>query len=369
MSKFAAIRKALVARHLERHDVVDGALVALLSGEPMFILGPPGTGKSALCNDIAACISGDYFSWMLTKFTVPEELFGPLSLKGLEQDRYRRDTKGKLPSSHVVFIDEVGKASSSISNTLLTCMNEHVFFNDGQAEKIPMLAMFGASNEIPQAEELGAFFDRFVLRYTVAYVEEEASADALFQGINRPKLPSITVKEVESERAKAMALPVPKRTVDCYKQIRRAVKGEGLQVSDRKWVQASRVARAWAYLNDHSEVEPSDLEILSALLWSQPEQIAQARTLVLKIVNPIAEKITQILDAVNALPKTFSDEQAVELYKKVMTSFKHLRDLEGLKKGATPQDAKNAKLREAMEFVLKVAGEIRDKSLSDELED
>ena len=115
-----------------------------------------------------------YFQWLLTKFTTPEELFGAVSLRGLENDEYRRVTSGKLPEAHIAFLDEVFKASSSILNTLLTIMNERIFYNGTEKVRIPLISLFGASNELPSEEdELEALYDRFLLRYVVDYIKED----------------------------------------------------------------------------------------------------------------------------------------------------------------------------------------------------
>jgi MoxR-like ATPase len=141
----------------------------VLAGEHVLLLGPPGTAKSALVRAIAQAFGGTYFERLLTKFSTPEELFGPISLKALEQDRYQRVTAGKLPEAEFAFVDEVFKANSAILNSLLTAMNERLFHNDGAPTQMPLVALFGASNELPEGKELEALFDRFLLRFDVQY--------------------------------------------------------------------------------------------------------------------------------------------------------------------------------------------------------
>jgi MoxR-like ATPase len=108
----------------------------------------------------------------MTRFSTPEELFGPISLAGLEQDQYRRLTTGKLPEAHVAFLTEIWKANSAILNALLTLCNERIFYNDGQPVTCPLLTLVGDSNELPQGDDLGALFDRFALRYTTDYLTD-----------------------------------------------------------------------------------------------------------------------------------------------------------------------------------------------------
>src|SRR5207244_1383982 len=114
-----------------------------------------------------------YFQWLLTRFTTPEELFGAVSLKALEEDDYRRLTTHKLPEAHIAFLDEVFKASSSILNTILTLMNERRFHNGREVAEVPLLTLFAASNELPEDDELLALHDRFLLRFVVDYLDED----------------------------------------------------------------------------------------------------------------------------------------------------------------------------------------------------
>src|SRR5512136_1263453 len=168
-----AIRDELGQAFLERADVIDGALAALLSGHHVLLIGPPGTAKSMLADELCRRLDGStYFQWLLTKFTTPEEVFGAVSLRALENDDYRRVTTRKLPEAHIAFLDEVFKANSSILNSLLTLINERRFHNGRDVIEVPLITLVGASNELPEDDELQALYDRFLLRFVVDYIAD-----------------------------------------------------------------------------------------------------------------------------------------------------------------------------------------------------
>ena len=168
--KFRATRRELSAALIERDDEVDLALTALVCQEHLLLVGPPGCAKSLLLDALMGWLHARRFSILLTKFSVPEEVVGPVSLAALKEDRYRRVTAGKLPEAEVAFLDEIWKASSAILNTLLRILNERVFENDGEPVEVPLKLCVAASNEWPPPEsgkELAALMDRFLFRKTV----------------------------------------------------------------------------------------------------------------------------------------------------------------------------------------------------------
>jgi MoxR-like ATPase len=161
------LRASLMAQFPERKDVIDGSLAAVLAGEHVLLIGPPGTAKSALVRCLAQVFGGSYFERLLTKFSTPEELFGPISLQALAQDRFVRLTAGKLPEAEFAFVDEIFKSNSAVLNALPSVINERVFHNDGAPVRCPLVSLFAASNELPEGKELEALFDRFLLRFDV----------------------------------------------------------------------------------------------------------------------------------------------------------------------------------------------------------
>lgn len=168
------LRSKLSGMFQSREKIIDSLFCAAIAQVPTVLIGPPGTAKSAMvramCQGLGLYTPGPdnkrrYFEHMLTRFTAPEEIFGPWHIKDMvDRQIYRRVTDNYLPAVQVAFLDEVFKASSAILNTLLTLLNERLFYNGGVAEKSPLLMAFAASNELPDDELLGALVDRFPLR-------------------------------------------------------------------------------------------------------------------------------------------------------------------------------------------------------------
>src|SRR5215813_3838823 len=195
--KLRKIREELQQMFLERAELIDGALAALLSAQHVLVIGPPGTAKSMLADEFCRRISGaSYFQWLLTKFTTPEELFGAVSLKALEADDYRRVTSNKLPEAHIAFLDEVFKASSSILNAILTIINERLFHNGRQVSTVPLLTLFGASNELPEDDELLALYDRFLVRFVVSYINEDFRFLRMLESQRAPERTTLSLMEL-----------------------------------------------------------------------------------------------------------------------------------------------------------------------------
>src|SRR5205085_5201730 len=183
-----AIRRQLSAALVDRDEEIDLALTALLAREHLLLVGPPGCGKSLLLDSLLAWIGGCKFTALLTRFSVPEELFGPVSLAGLKEDRFVRVIAGKLPEAEFVFLDEIFKGSSAILNSLLKILNERVYdAGDGVARVTPLQLCMAASNEWPSpdtAKELAALFDRFLLRKTVAPVRTREGRQRLLWSLD-----------------------------------------------------------------------------------------------------------------------------------------------------------------------------------------
>ena len=302
--KFAAARAELAAALVERDDEADLVLTALVAREHALLVGPPGTAKSLLLDGVARFVEGKRFSCLLTKFTLPEELFGPVSLAGLREDRYVRVTAGRLPEADVAFVDEVFKASSAILNTLLRLLNERTFDDgSGAARAVPLRLCVAASNGWPGADggggkELAAVFDRFLFRKEVKPVATaEGRGRLLWAAGHAPAFAhTVTPEEVDRAHAEAAALPWSAAAKEALEEVLRGLAREGVRPGDRRQRKAVTAARAWAYLAGADRVEPAHLEVLRHVLWDDPDgQPAICARVIAAVADPPAMRAAGLL--------------------------------------------------------------------------
>lgn len=294
--KLLQIELELKRTYFERGEEIRGSVLALLAKQHVLLLGPPGSAKSLMVEDLCGRIGGNYFDWLFTKFTTPEEIFGPISLKALEQDKYTRITAGKLPEAHIAFLDEVWKASSSILNTLLRIVNERKFDNNGAPQKVPLLTLFGASNELPESGELSALYDRFLLRYITQYIADPQNFVNMLALPQAPPDARITLDELFQMQAEADKVAIPDEVYVAIVNLKEILKRENIISSDRRYKQALSLIKANAYLNGRTQAAIEDMTILQHVLWSQPSEHKAVQKIVLSTINPILSKVQELMD-------------------------------------------------------------------------
>ena len=298
---------------LERETATRLLLLAALAGEHVLLIGPPGTAKSALARRLHRAFGGArYFERLLTRFSTPEELFGPLSLKALEDDRYERLIDGYLPTAGIAFLDEVFKANSAILNALLTLLNEREFDNGAGRLPTPLISLVGASNERPGDESLQAFHDRFLLRVPVAPVGDAAFAALLQLDDTTPAaLPApITPDERAAVRAGQAAVTLGDDALAALTALRAEVARLGLAVSDRRWRQLVALMRCAAATEGRATLDALDLWLAPCVVGDSDDSLAALAAWVShSLLQAEAQPLPWLDHAVTAFEKQLEIEQ------------------------------------------------------------
>src|SRR5579872_5678162 len=190
-------RKSLGRFLVKKQELIDLMLVAAVAQEPLLLVGSPGTAKSDLVlkfKDALSLADEDYFEYMLTRFTEPSEVIGPIDINQLREGRYIRREQGKLPTARLAFLDEIFKSNSAILNILLTIVNERKFYQDGMPQPVRLRVLFAATNELPEQGELAALKDRFVLKAESRPVQEDHFAELIDVGLRAEVYRSLNQK-------------------------------------------------------------------------------------------------------------------------------------------------------------------------------
>ncbi|MFT3766611.1 MAG: AAA family ATPase [Minicystis sp.] len=276
-ARLGALHRAMCEGLLEREEPARVLLLAALAGEHALLTGPPGTAKSELSRRLRDCLSeGRYFERLLTRFSVPEELFGPLSIKSLERDEYLRLVDGYLPTAAVAFLDEIFNANSAILNALLTLLNEREFDNGTRRIATPLVSVVAATNQVPDAPELAALHDRFLFRCQVMPVSKERFRALLAPATVRAAVEDdarLTPVETGAIRDGAERVSLPPAVQGIVEAMREGLAGKGIYVSDRRWRKVARILRVAALADERDEVAPTDCWLMLHCLWDRPEQI------------------------------------------------------------------------------------------------
>lgn len=287
-----------------KDDIIDLMGICLTGRENLFLLGPPGTAKSAMVRELAKLLKGKTFEYLLTRFTEPNELFGPFDIRKLREGELITNTEGMLPEANLIFLDELLNANSAILNSLLMILNEKVFRRGRETRDLPVLMIVGASNHLPEDEALNALFDRFLLRVRCDYVDTHLLNNVLDAGWKLEKkqlnIDAATIRHEDIVQLQNLVQGVDiqgirKEYIDLIQQLRNA----GIPVSDRRAVKLQRLIAASALLSKRTVAIASDMWVLR-YIWDTEEQEEVISSIVKNVVEAGGE-------TPEAHPRAFAD--------------------------------------------------------------
>ena len=304
--KIIALEQQMNVKYINRQDVIRGLLVTLLAKGNIVLLGPAGTGKTDMVETLTKCISGRVFETILTKTSSPEELFGPYSLKELEQGNYIRNTTDTLVDSDVGFVDEVFKCNSAVLNNLLGVLAQRTYKNgSNRPQEIPLQLLVGASNELPEDGTdgpLAALWDRFEMRYRVEYLKDPRSFAKLLamNHINLEPEVEISLEELrgaQEEVVKVETRPIEPVIGELWKQLAEC----GFKMSDRKWRNSIKYMQANAYIEGRNQLTSSDIKLLQHIVWNDWKDEIEIKAVIFKVIAPNLSKLHDMFKAADAI--------------------------------------------------------------------
>lgn len=349
----------------EREELTECIALALLSRKNLFILGDTGQAKSFCINEFRKRITGaKQFERLMSKQTDEEQLFGRIDLASLipgnmpeeelmkdtsyavlhnqlkrlyeqyeidgqmstlkeatdvvkqlevvkriicnlKSNRPRMVTDGKIPDSHICFLDEIFKSNDGILNSLLTALNERKYTNEGQTVDIPVISFFSASNEIPNFKDssqaiLKPLYDRFDLKVLTNYVEDSQNRLKVLSdkqsNVKKNVYASVSLSELEQMQREVLNIKVPEKINELMDTVLCELRRSGVHVSDRKFFGFTPIVRAKAYLRGDSEVCAKDLLVLKNYFWNSPEEIPTVGKILVDICeNPVSAEVEKYI--------------------------------------------------------------------------
>jgi len=329
IQKVQNLMDKLKAFFVEREDIIEAMFISLLCRQHAIFIGPPGTAKSGLIYGLTKSVQ-DFriFYYLLNKFTLPEEVLGPVMISKLEHDEFERKIESKLPDAEIGFIDEVFNGNSSILNSLNSIMNERIFYNGSQAVKVPLECLFGATNFMPEETNLVAFFDRFLFRFLIEYIQKDENFRTMLENnlqhtefkVNPQEM--LTQAEVHLLQTKVSKVKFP--VMDKVIEIRTNLRKEQIEPSDRRFAWALSALQASAVIHGRESVTEDDLYILENILWSDKKEVGVVISTILKTINPAIARVQEqskmgrnIEDSIKKKDPDKDKEKFLEAYKKL----------------------------------------------------
>ena len=321
-------------RIFEREDHIRGLTVGIIARAHVLLLGPKGCAKSALARLFCDLIAWDgvpegqnpYFRTQLRPASTEDEIYGPVSNAGFEDDTFRRNTTAMVPKSKVALLEELYTAGSLLKS-LLTMMNEGLFKNGTLPEEpVPLRLLIATSNDVPadRDENLDAFHDRFMLRYKVGYLKDRRNVRKMMERANSSEAaaretvsPILTERDIDAAIEEARRVDVSP-VFDAMDEILDGLADREVVPSDRRRDSLVGLVKAQAYMNGRASATRADLDILAHALWedADDDQIRTVAEVVLRQANPYAaeaqDRFDRATDSYNTAMRAHREAKATD---------------------------------------------------------
>lgn len=369
IKRLNSVKHVLKGMFTERQQAIDLLLLSTICQEHLLLIGPPGTAKTAIIDRYTELIDAKGFRYLLTRFTEPSELFGPLDLQAFQQGAYSIRTESMLPQAQLVFLDEIFQGSSAILNSLLTLLNERLFFNGAERQRVPLMCLIGASNIMPEDPSLEAFADRFVLRLEVDKVSDERIHDLLEQGWTLEKerieavgraiagqavgrvLPNVKIQDILSLHQRLNEVDVSKIRSD-YGNLIRELRAEGVEFSDRRIIKGLKLVAGAALLRESDIATSADLWPVIHI-WNRLEEASVIKSVV---QNRMAQDGEQLVDTKRSVMDISLDLETLEEQERYLISESalgaHLIELNKLRRELITNHPEESDLRKHVEAAI-----------------
>ncbi len=300
--KFTQVEYELGQLLVNRENEIRGLTMAVLSREHVLYLGPPGVAKTQMVSLFSSALNLSFFRRLVTQFSTPDEIIGPVDIKGYtENSTFRRILSGKAADSQVVLLDEVFKGGPSILNSLLSIMEERVIDNDGATVDVPLVTLIGTSNELPDKDDaLAAFYDRFLFRFNVIPLQDNLGFRSMLKlPRNGSMSASITAEELDQAQQEVEFMSFDNSAFEAIETLWEGLREEDIRPSDRRFRKLLTAMAAEAWLEGQDTVLGSNITVAENIMWDNPtrEEFAKVKRVTLASMNPNAAKAQEILAA------------------------------------------------------------------------
>ena len=324
--------KALTGGLYEREEAIQLALLSTIAGESIFLLGPPGVGKSLIARRLKyAFLDGSSFEYLMSKFSTPDEIFGPVSIKKLkEEDKYERQTERYMPGANIVFLDEIWKAGPSIQNALLTILNEKIYRNGDVDVPVKIRGIITASNELPPANQnLAPIWDRFLIRLEIGNIRQFSNFLNMITSTEEvykdtvPESLKLRLEELDDWNAKIDSVELPEEVLNVIQLLKYKIEEHNarpnnepnrIPIFDRRWKKVVRLLRTSAFLNGRSKVDLMDCFLMVHCLWSKPDQLELLQEMVAETIRKHGYSLSVNLSMIRQELDDFEQEVEKEIH-------------------------------------------------------